>query len=157
MVMSPPTEQLAPGKYLRLSEVPDCNRATFRVLTGASSLDRVVFECITNAVGVEPEQGPAERGRWRLRSERFVSVERSLDEHVTALLGAIEPGAEDLRRVLSEHELPVDFFCGHGMGSYNTGFSLRPATLARVAALDARLVVDIYASRNYDESVVVIG
>jgi hypothetical protein len=145
---------LPPGSYLRLRDEPNSYAATFRVLSGPSrGLGREVLDEITDAVGVSPLDGALARGRWCVRSEAFVGSERPLDEHLTALLDRIEPGAEPLGRVLDRHGLAADFFCGLWMGRYNTGLGLRPQTLARIAGLNARLEIDIYASRDYDDVV----
>jgi hypothetical protein len=73
------------------------------------------------------------------------------------LLDQLEPRAQELRDVVAEQELDVvEFWCAVYMESRNVDFELQSETIGRVAALGARLRLDIYAPEDLEPEVVEI-
>jgi hypothetical protein len=134
----------------------DRKRASFRLMG-----DRLAPDSITQATGLIPsvahrkgEPRPPSRiaakppwrsGIWCLGSEAALAETGShLDEHLTWLLDQLEPHAEMLRSLSVEQDLRADFWCGYFMGQSNSSFGLSARTLARIAALGADVVLDVY-------------
>ncbi len=86
-------------------------------------------------------------GAWVLQS----SVEKgeSLEDHLVALLDLLAPEAV---RSLTLLGYDADFFCGLFLEHLNEGLVLTPETLGRIAALGAKLSLDIYEGSQNGES-----
>ena len=139
-----------------LDENSNCARtyATFRLFGDALHLDEV-----TAALAVQPtralakdEEIPAGRegkarrqrtGMWLLGTEDKLES-TSLERHLIHLLDAIEPAARALNALRTQCDLRADFFCYWLSATGNGGPEVSAATLARMAALDASLIIDFY-------------
>jgi hypothetical protein len=139
-----------------LDENPNCARthATFRLVGDALNPAEVTAALAvspTRALGKGAElpagpRGEARRQRigiWLLGTEDKLDS-TSLDRHLIQLLDAIEPAAPALNTLRAEHDLRADFFCYWLSGTGHGGPEVSPATLARIAALDASLGIDFY-------------
>ena len=82
-------------------------------------------------------------GVWSLSSEGLESD--SLESHVEALLGRLEPMASELGQLIAEQGLRPEFFCYWSTSTGIGGFELSPETLRRIAELGAKLSLDVYA------------
>lgn len=149
------TQKPSPGEYIRIGgDAPDRKTASFRLL--GDDLDP---DAISQATGLRPDHaqrkgdphpqgrgGPPRRtGLWMLESpEAAEGTTNHLEDHLTWLLDQLEPVADRLEQLCAHQRLKADFFCGYFMNQINSGFDLTPRTLARVAALDASLGLDIY-------------
>jgi hypothetical protein len=88
---------------------------------------------------------PYRCGLWSVSTEGAVARGASLDEHLSWLLDRLEPFGAGLRAVI-DSGARADFFCGYFMGEWNSGWTLRAATLERVAGFG----VDIYGPHEPD-------
>jgi hypothetical protein len=143
-------------EWSSLDENPACEstHASFRLLGDALRPDEV-----SAALGLTPTRALSKgqvvpfgrttriqpTGLWWLSSEHAVES-TSLERHLIHLMEAVEPAAQALDTLRNRQELRADFFCywlsavGHG------GPAISPATLARIAGLDAALSLDFYDS-----------
>ncbi|MCU1292630.1 MAG: hypothetical protein JWP08_1480 [Bryobacterales bacterium] len=78
--------------------------------------------------------------RWTLKSPLPLSA--SVEEHLNALLSALEPNAEGIRAIQSR--FPTHIGCAVYFQTHNPGFQLSATVTARVAALGLVLDFDLY-------------
>jgi hypothetical protein len=128
---------------------------SFRI--AAEALDPDV---VTEALGITPDvahrkgdivdekvgtrmlrMGPFRAGIWSVRSQ--TPSNKALDFQIQTLLALLEPKGAAIRELV-ESGCSADFFCGLFMGEYNDGEELSPETLDGIAALGAKLSLDIY-------------
>ena len=139
-------------------ENPLCEEtyASFRIAS-----ESLVPEEVTRATGITPrfavQKGdrpkvgaPYRTGIW-IVGTKDESRSTNLEAHIVLLLDRLEPVADAIREIQERFGARMDFFCyylqkrGHG----GPGFS--PSTLGRIAALDAKLDLDIYGPFREDE------
>jgi hypothetical protein len=157
--------KLPPGEYVVLGgDAPDRKRASFRL-----SGDALDPDAITRAIGLTPhathrkgearpcregldDLPPWRSGLWSLHSEDALpQTDNHLEDHLIWLLDRLDPVRDTLRQLRFEQSLTADFFCGYFMHQSNSGFQFSTQTLARIAALDATLGVDIYGPDPDDQ------
>ena len=89
-------------------------------------------------------QKPRAKGFWILDSAQDVARSESFDSHVTWLLDRLEPVAERIQGLASEHEV-VDLWAGIYTGKDHGGPVVGATALRRVANLGLALCLDVYA------------
>jgi len=119
---------------------------------------------VTEKLGITPEsahrkgdvvlsrgvpRGHRPTGVWIMRSKLPDSA--SLDQHLKALLTVLEPKASAIQE-LKDKGYATEFYCGLFLDHWNRGTTLSPKTLGRIAALGAKLSLDIYWVPQKDES-----
>jgi hypothetical protein len=161
-------KEIPPGEYLRAGGDHARRRTAAFRLRG----DRLDPATITAATGLAPktahrrgEARPVPAGRppaawrsglWLLDSAPALSgTEHTLDQNLSWLLDQLEPHLDALLAIARDQGLEADFFCGYFMTGWNRGFTLQPATLARIAKLRAELGIDVYVDSDDDEMIVV--
>lgn len=77
---------------------------------------------------------------WYLASP--LGDERVMGDHLNWLLDSLEPRMDAVMK-LSE-TCRIDLFCGFSSENGQGGFTLDPATLARIARLGVPLILDLY-------------
>jgi hypothetical protein len=132
--------------------------ASFRLF--GKDLDHVE---VTRVTGIDPDvavkegdptgllQRRARTGVWTFTTQD-VLVSGSVEPHLVHLLERVERigrAVDELRRRMS---LRADFFCMWSAGSASGGPWISAATLARIAALTAGLVIDVYNLSEPDEA-----
>ncbi len=83
---------------------------------------------------------PHRFSRWTFKSPLTLSA--SVEEHLDALLSALEPNAAGVRAVRSR--FPAHIGCAVYFRTHNPGFQLSEKITARVAALGLVLDFDLY-------------
>ena len=124
--------------------------------------DWVVPDRITHLLGCEPtgahakgslikgkktgREHRAHTGSWRLRA---ANGDRDLNEQIAEILGRLRPDPDiwaDLAR-----EFRIDMFCGVFLNRWNDWLTLRPETMASLAARKIELALDIYSHLEEEE------
>jgi hypothetical protein len=133
-------------------------KASFRLLG-----DNLHHAEVTRLTGIAPdtalEKGepfgslrrPVRTGIWGLESEGAVESSR-LEPHIAYLLDRLGPVAGPLHEIRQRTHARADLFCMWGADGRGGGPSLSASSLARAAALDAALGLDIYTISEEDDA-----
>jgi hypothetical protein len=87
-------------------------------------------------------------GMWQLRTT--LPDTSALDEHIRSLLKLLLPRASEIRAFV-DRGYKADFSCGIFLEHDNEGTELEAETVAGIAALGAKLGLDIYALFDDDD------
>lgn len=135
----------------------DAKRVAFRLVGKRCDPHR-----LTKLTGLRPERaqrqgqlnispktgvlyGPYDLGMWSVSSDAFLDeVEPTLEHHLIALLDRLEPFGPELRDIILEDDLTVDFFCGYFQTQWNASWEISGHTLSRIVRLGASLGYDSY-------------
>jgi hypothetical protein len=121
-------------------------KASLRVFSqslNAAELVQALGEpTVSRAAGDPVRQRGPKRGQslWRLESKLHENT--PLDQHIAALLDAIDAHREGFDAIRQYCE--IDIFCGIFSGGGQGGFTLEPDLIRRVAELGLAVGFDIY-------------
>ena len=123
--------------------------ASFRVFSKSLSPDElrsILGICPTDSYGVGDPVSRRSPSNTRKVNALFVNSTLPSDKFLDEHLGAVVSVAESCREQLQSHgdQIEADLFCCFSATNGQGGFVLSPALLARIAALQLEVIVDLY-------------